>query len=88
MKLKNRYVLRTVAYRTVAIAIDQGSEKADGVITLNSTGAIIFDIVNKDLSVEEIVEKFFNEYEVSKEEAENAVTTFIENLKASGLAED
>lgn len=88
MKLKNQYVLRTVADKTVAIAVDQGGEKADGVITLNATGAFIFDLVNKGVSVEEIANKFFDEYEVSREEAEKAVAAFVENLKASGLAED
>lgn len=88
MKLKNQYVLRTVADKTVAIAVDQGGEKTDGVITLNATGAFIFDLVNKGVSVEEIANKFFDEYEVSREEAEKAVAAFVENLKASGLAED
>lgn len=87
MKLKNTYVLRTVADKTVAIATDNGTEKADGVITLNSTGAFIFDLVNKGVERDEICESFFKEYEVSKEEAEKAVDAFLENLVKSGLAD-
>ena len=87
MKLKNKYVLRTVADKTVAIAVDQGSENTDGVITLNSTGAFIFDLVNKDTPQDKICELFYNEYDISKEDAERAVASFLENLVKSGLAE-
>ncbi len=85
MKLKNKYVLRNVADKTVAIAVENSGEKTEGVITLNSTGAFIFGLVNEGLEREEIVNKFFDEYEVTKEEAEKAVCAFIENLEKSGL---
>lgn len=88
MKLKNTYVLRTVADKTVAIAVDKDGEKSDSVITLNSTGAFIFDLVNKGSDKEEICESFFKEYDVSKEEAQKAVDSFIDNLIKSGLAEE
>lgn len=88
MKLKNTYVLRTVADKTVAIAVDKDGEKSDSVITLNSTGAFIFNLVNKGSDKEDIYESFFKEYEVSKEEAQKAVDSFIDNLVKSGLAEE
>ncbi len=88
MKLKNQFILRTVADKTVAIAVEQAGEKTDNVITLNSTGAFIFDLVNKGADREQIVENFFKEYDVTKEEAAAAVDGFVANLKASGLLED
>ncbi len=88
MKLKNKYVLRTVADKTVAIAVENAGEQTEGVITLNETGAFIFGKLNEGANVTEIAESFFKEYDVSKAEAEKAVATFMENLKASGLLED
>ena len=85
MKLKNKYVLRTVADKTVAIAVEQNGEKTDNVITLNSTGAFIFGHINEGLEKEQICEKFFKEYDVTKEEAEKAVDSFTESLEKSGL---
>ena len=56
MKLKSKYILRTVADKTVAIAIEQGNEKTDGVITLNDTGAFIFAQINEGNDFDTIVE--------------------------------
>lgn len=88
MKLKNKYVLRTVADKTVAIAVENGGEKTDGVITLNATGAFIFGLINEGTDEQTIAERFYDEYEVSKEEAVKAVSAFVENLRNNGLLED
>lgn len=88
MKLKTKYVLRNVADKTVAIAIEQADEKTDGVITLNETGAFIFAQINEGEDYDTIVEKFYSEYDVTREEAEKAVEAFVESLKNSDLLED
>ena len=88
MKLKTKYILRSVADKTVAIALEQGDEKTDGVITLNETGTFIFSRINEQADFNSIVEDFFNEYDVTREEAEKAVSSFVETLKNSELLED
>lgn len=88
MKLKTKYILRSVADKTVAIAIEQGDEKTDGVITLNETGAFIFSLINEGADFDTVTEKFFAEYDVTKEEAVKSVENFVEYLKNSDLLED
>ena len=88
MKLKNQYVVRKVADKAVAIAVEKEGEKTDGIITLNGTGAFIFGLVNEGLDRDEIVAKFFGEYEVTREEAAQSVDGFLAELLASGLAEE
>ena len=88
MKLKSKYILRTVADKTVAIAIEQGNEATDGVITLNETGAFIFSKINDGAHFDTIVDKFFDEYNVTPEEASKAVENFVEYLKSKDLLED
>ncbi len=88
MKLKNKYVIRTVADKAVAIAVEQDGEKTDGVITLNSTGAFIFSLINEGVDVADIESRFYGEYDVSKEEAKKSVEAFIDSLKGSGLLEE
>lgn len=87
MKLKNKYVIRNVADRAVAIPVENGTEQSDGVITLNSTGAFIFSLVNDGVCEEEIAARFFEEYDVTKQEAKKAVSDFAESLKQKGLLE-
>ena len=88
MKLKTKYILRSVADKTVAIAVEQGDEKTDGVITLNETGAFIFSLINDGADFDTVTDKFFDEYDVTKEEAVKAVENFVEYLKNSDLLED
>lgn len=88
MKLKSKYVLRTIADKTIAIALEKGDEATDGVITLNETGAFIFGLINEGADFDTITDKFFGEYNVSREEAEKAVEDFVEYLKNSDLLED
>ncbi|MBO5852596.1 MAG: PqqD family protein [Clostridia bacterium] len=88
MKLKTKYILKTVADKTVAIAIEQGSEATDGVITLNDTGAFIFSNINEGADFDTIVDRFFEEYDVTPEEASKAVENFVEYLKSKDLLED
>ncbi len=85
MKLKNKYILRSVADKTVAIAVENGNEKTEDVLTLNSTGAFIFSKINDGADKDTVVSAFFDEYEVTREEAEKAVEGFIEGLKKAGL---
>ena len=88
MKLKTKYILRSVADKTVAIEVEQGDEKTDGVITLNETGAFIFSLINDGADFDTVADKFFDEYDVTKEEAVKAVENFVEYLKNSDLLED
>ena len=88
MKLKNQYIIRNVADKAVAIAIENGDGLTDGVITLNSTGAFIFGLVNEGADRNTIVARFFEEYDVTREEAADSVDSFLKNLLESGLAEE
>ncbi len=85
MMLKRKYILRTVADKTVAIAAENGNEKTENVLTLNSTGAFIFGKINDGEEKDAIVSAFFDEYDVTKEEAAKAVDAFIESLDKAGL---
>ena len=88
MKLKAKYILRTVADKIVAIAIEQGGNDTDCVITLNETGAFIFSKINEGADFDSILEDFLKEYDITKEEAAKAVSDFVEYLKNANLLED
>ena len=82
------FIYKLVADKTVAIALEQGGEATDGVITLNETGAFIFSLINDGADFDTVAEKFFDEYDVTKEEAVKAVENFVEYLKNADLLED
>ena len=89
MKLKYKFVVRKVNDCAVAIAVGEDSVNFNGIVKLNPTGEFVFNILSSgDTSVEEIVEKIVEKYEVDEKTATEAVEIYIESLRKSGLLEE
>lgn len=88
MKIKEGYILKSVAGSNVVIAT--GAERMDlkGIITFNDTGAEVFNMLNGMYTVEEIVEKLVKDYEIPYDTAKIDVENLIEKMKAQGLIEE
>lgn len=87
MKVKNSFVLRKIAGSNVVVPI--GSETADfnGMMTLNETGAMLFGMLSKERSIEDLTNAMLSEYDVSAAEAEEDVKAFVETLEKAGMLE-
>ena len=87
MKVKDSFVLRKIAGSNVVVPI--GSETADfnGMMTLNETGAMLFGMLKKDRSIEDLTNAMLSEYDVSAAEAEEDVKAFVETLEKAGMLE-
>ena len=88
MKIKDGYILKSVAGSNVVIAT--GMERMDfrGIITFNDTGAEIFNMLNGTYTVEEIIEKLAKDYEIPYDVAEADVMKLIEKMRSQGLIEE
>lgn len=88
MKLKYEFVVNEVADKMVAVAVGGDLEQFNGFIKMNDIGAEIFDILKDDVTLDEIVDKMCEKHpESTREEAVEAVTGFVEELKKSGVVE-
>lgn len=88
MKLKYNFVMNKVADKNVAVAVGADSEKFNGFIKMNDTGAYIFNMLKKDVTEDEIVASLEKEYEgVTKQELLYTVKEFIVRLKESDVIE-
>ena len=84
MKLKDGFVLRQVAGEYVAIP--SGSEvDLDKMITLNETGAFLWEQLNTETTPEALTEALLGEYEVDRDTAVKCVGGFIAKLEDYGL---
>ena len=88
MKLKYDFVVRNVADKTVAIAVDSSENSFNGMLTLNDSGAFIFEHLKEDTDMETLIKDFLAEYEATREQAEGTITSFIEKLREAGLIEE
>lgn len=88
MKIKDGYILKSVAGSNVVIAT--GAERMDfnGIITFNDTGAEIFNMLNGMYTVEEIIEKIVKDYAIPYDTAKADVEALIEKMRNQGLIEE
>jgi hypothetical protein len=80
MKLKDGFVLRTVAGETVVLPTG-GVTNFDMMITLNDTGKFLWERLTVGAEEAELVNALLAEYEVTEELATQSVAAFVARLK-------
>lgn len=80
MKLKDGFVLRTVAGETVVLPTG-GVTNFDMMITLNDTGKFLWERLEVGAEESELVSALLAEYDVTEELAAQSVTAFVARLK-------
>ena len=88
MKIKYNFVVREVADKMVAIAVEENPESFNGMLTLNDSGAFIFKLLQEGADMNTLVAKFLKEYDATREQAENTITKFVEKLREANLIEE
>ena len=87
MKIKEGFMLRNVAGNYVVVAVGEASKNFSGVITLNGSGAFLWEQLTKDVTEEQLLQALLNEYEVSEEVAKKDVQMFVSKLKEAKIIE-
>ena len=87
MKIKEDFVLRKVADSYVVVPVNKLTLDFNGIITLNETGAVLYENMQKGTSREELIENLLAEYDVSREKAEADVDKFIQKAKDADVLE-
>lgn len=87
MKIKEGFILRNVAGNNVVVPIGQNSVDFNGMISLNDTGAFLFEKMLKEISREELIKAVVEEYEIEEELAAKDVDDFITKVEGEGLFE-
>lgn len=88
MKVKDDYLLRTVAGSHIVVPVGEGSLDFSGVITLNDVGAFLWERLQSDTNEAELLSALLAEYEVEEAVAKNDITEFIGKLKGADLLAD
>ena len=80
MKLKDGFILRTVAGETVVLPTG-GVTNFDMMITLNDTGKFLWERLAVGAEETELVSALLAEYDVTEELAAQSVSAFVARLK-------
>lgn len=88
MKTKKGFMLRSVAGRHVVVAIGQASVDFNGLITLNDTGAYIWEKLAKGITYDELLKNMLADYEVDEETARSGIDSFLKTARDANLLDE
>jgi len=80
MKRSNIFLLSKIAGNDVLVPIGREITDFNKMISLNEIGAFIWNCMENEISESEIVDKVLNEYDVSRERAEQDIHSFLQML--------
>ena len=84
MKLKDGFLMRQVAGQTVVLP--SGDElDLNMMITLNETGAFLWERLNVETTQEDLVAALLSEYDCDETTAQSAVAGFVQKLNDNGF---
>lgn len=88
MKIRNGFVVREIAGQYVVVALGETSKIFNGIIKLNESAKLIWDMLVKGAEKEDIVEALLNEYEgVEAAVVKADVDNFINKLEGANILE-
>ena len=85
MKLKEGFVLRKVADTYVVVAIGAEAKKHNVMITLNETGALLWEKLSEGADKKALVDAILEAYDIDEATASADVDRFIEKVNSEGL---
>lgn len=81
MKIKKEFVTREVAGEYLLVPVGRATVDLNGMITLNETGAFLWELLPQAPDQAALVDSMLAEYEVARETAEQDVADFLGKLR-------
>ena len=88
MKIKENFILQTVADSNVVVPVGEASAVLNGVIVLNDSGAILWNLLLEQADSKGLAGKLMEEYGISAEKASHDVEVFLDTLRKIGCLEE
>lgn len=88
MKRNDDFLLRRVGEANILVPLRQKVVNLQGVITLNETGAFIWELLKEERTPDELAEALVEEFDVEFDQAKKDVEEFLKQLKELGALQD
>ena len=80
MKRNSDFLLRDVADTLVIVPVGKATVDFPGMITVNSTGAYLWELLEKPQTMQTLVQAIVDRYDVDEQQAVADVKAFTESL--------
>lgn len=85
MKVEKEFVLREIAGDYVIIPVGKTVIEFNGLITVNEVGVSIWNMLQNEVTFDQIVQGILNEYEVEESVAREDIREFLDKLIDGGI---
>ena len=85
MKIVKEYILREIAGDYIIVPVRAAALEFNGMITVNETGAFLWEKLREGTTKEELLHAMLEEYEVSEKEAEADIQEFLQMLQKNKI---
>ena len=87
MKVEKEFVLREIAGDYIIIPTGKTVLDFNGLITVNEVGASLWNMLQEEVSLDDLVNGILNEYDVEEEIAREDIQEFLTSLETGGILE-
>jgi hypothetical protein len=87
MKIKEGFILKNVSGKNIVVPVGEEAVNFNGLITLNSSGKMLFEAMHRDVEMIQLVQLMLVHYDIDEETAKNDVNAFVNKLKSKGIIE-
>lgn len=87
MKRNNAFIKRKIGTQYVIVATGAATKQFNGMISVNSTGSFIWDALENEVSLNDLVAAITDAYEIDAETAKTHAEAFLKTLKEVGAVE-
>lgn len=85
MKLNSDYVLRTFADKYIAVSVNDSADNNNVFITMNKSSAFVWELLQKEISYEEVISKIIEKYNIDETTAKVDLDEFLDKLRKAGV---
>lgn len=88
MKIKEGFILKTIAGSTVAVPVGENLVNLQMMLTLNESGALLWKCLAGGCTEADLVETMTKEYAIDAETARTDVLAFLKILKENHILDE
>lgn len=78
------FIKRNIGNQTVIVAVGEATKTFHGMISVNKTGAFIWDLLENEITLDAVTEALVEKYDIDAATAREDAAAFIESLKEVG----
>lgn len=84
MKIKDSFVLSEIGGSYIVVPTGADTVDLNGMITLNETGAFLWEKLSEERTSDELADEILKEYDIDRETVLTDIKEFVEKLRSIG----